>query len=156
MDEQTKERAGMVVAAVLAADGLLHAYWATGGYWPARDARALAHLVLNTDKPFRPIVVGPLAGLLFLGALVALARVQRLGRLGRRIPAPLLQVGILVIAAGGLVRGVAGIGMALRSNAETPFHRLNRTAYTPACLALCAAAVAAARAERARGVRDGQ
>jgi hypothetical protein len=29
MSEQAKELAGIVVAAVLAADGLLHAYWAS-------------------------------------------------------------------------------------------------------------------------------
>lgn len=149
VNERTKERAGMLVAAVLAADGLLHAYWATGAIWPAHDARSLSHAVLNTDIPFKPIVVGPLACLLLVGALTALARVHRIGRLGWRIPDRLLQFGILVIAAGALVRGAAGIGMALREDANTTFSRLNVRLYTPACLVLFAAAVAASRAERA-------
>lgn len=151
VNEQTRERAGMLVAAVLAADGVLHAYWTTGAIWPAHDARSLSHAVLNTDIPFKPTVVGPLACLLLLGALTALARVHRLGRLGQRIPDRVLQFGILVIAAGLLLRGVAGIGMALRGDTSTTFYRLNVMLYTPACLVLCAAAVAASCAERAHG-----
>lgn len=149
VNERIKERAGMLVAAILMADGLLHVYWTTGAIWPAHDARSLSQAVLNTDIPFKPIVVGPLACLLLLAALTALARVHRLGGLGRRIPDWLLQFGILIIAAGFLVRGVAGIGMALRGDAGTTFYRLNVVLYTPACLALFAAAVAASRAERA-------
>lgn len=149
--ERAKERAGMLVAAVLAADGALHAYWATGAIWPAHDARSLSQAVLDTDVPFKPAVVGPLACLLLLGALTTLARVHRLGRFGRRIPDRVLQFGTLVIAAGLLLRGVAGIGMALRGDTGTTFSRLNIMLYTPACLALCAAAVAASRAERADG-----
>jgi hypothetical protein len=150
MNERTKKRAGTVVATALAADGLLHAYWAMGRHWPARDARSLAHAVLNADDPqvVRPGVLGPLAGILCLGALLAQARVQRLGRLGRLIPDTVLQVGILVIAAGLLGRGVAGVRWALEGDVDTTFSRLNRSVYTPACLALCTAAMAAARAER--------
>lgn len=149
MNERTKERAGMVVAAVLAADGALHAYWTTGAIWPAHDARSLSHAVLNADVPFTPIVVGPLACLLLAGAVTALARVDRLGRFGRRIPDPALQCGILLIAAGALARGMAGVALALRGETGTTFSRLNVALYTPACLVLCAAAVAASRVERA-------
>ncbi|MGI8688083.1 MAG: DUF3995 domain-containing protein [Thermomicrobiales bacterium] len=148
VNERTKERAGMLVAAILAGDGLLHAYWTTGAVWPAHDSRAVMRAVLNSDQPVRPIVVGPLACLLLLAALTALARVHRLGRFGRLIPDRVLQFGILVITAGALARGVAGIGMALRGNAGTTFYRLNVVLYTPACLALFVAALAAARAER--------
>ncbi len=151
LDERRKERAGMLIAAVLAADGLLHAYWTTGAIWPAHDARSLSQAVLNTDIPFTPIVVGPLACLLLLAMLTALARVHRLGGLGRRVPDRLLQVGILIIAAGLLVRGVAGIGMALRGDAGTLFYRLNVVLYTPTCLALFAAAIAASRAADSYG-----
>jgi hypothetical protein len=90
--------------------------------------------------------------LLFLAALTALARVHRLSGLGRRIPDRLLQFGILIIAAGLLVRGVAGIGMALRGDAGTTFHRLNVVLYTPACLALFAASTTRRPAWMARPV----
>ena len=153
MKERTKQRAGTVVAAVLAADGLLHAYWTTGRIWPARDPRTLALAVLNSDIPFSPLVVGPLACLLFLAALLVLARVHRLSRLGRLIPDSFLQLGILIVAAGLLLRGVAGMGWVLGLGADrrTLFYKLNLIAYTPACLVLFAATVAAARSERSNG-----
>lgn len=150
MNERAKQRAGTVVAAALAADGLLHAFWATGRHWPARDARTLAHMVLNADDPrlMRPGVVGPLAVLLLLGALTARARVQHPGRMGRRIPDIVLQGGMLAITAGLLARGAVGIKWALAGDTGTTFARLNRAAYTPACLALGVAALAAARFKR--------
>lgn len=148
MNEDTKARAGMAVATVLAADGLLHAYWATSGLWPAHDPQGLAHIVLNSDNPalFRPAIVGPLAAFLALGAATVLARVDRLGPLGRRVPLPLLQGGTLAIAAGLATRGAAGLALSLQGTPATPFARLNRAIYTPTCLALCIVALAAARA----------
>jgi len=106
----------------------------------------LAHLVLGRDNPaaFRPAIVAPLAGLLLLGATTALARVGRLGRLGRRIPGPLRQAGTLAITAGLAARGAAGLGMVAWGDPGTPFARLNRAVYTPACLALSVASLVAA------------
>lgn len=153
MKERTKQRAGTVVAAVLAMDGLLHAYWATGRTWPASDPQALSQAVLNSDIPFRPVIVGPLACLLFSAALLVLARVHRLGRLGQHIPDTFLHLVIQVVAVGLLLRGVAGIGwvLGLGANPRTLFYKLNLLVYTPACLALFAATVAAARSEYAKG-----
>ena len=150
MNEQNRERAGTLVAGVLAADGLLHAYWATGGVWPAKDRETLARLVLNTDRPsaFRPAVVGPLAGLLFVAASATLMRVGRLGRLGRLIPYPPRQSMVLAVAAGLLLRGAQGVWIALRGDPSTAFYRINLVAYTPACLLLFAAAFAASRSGR--------
>lgn len=149
MNEPTKGRAGIA----LAADGLLHAYWATGRLWPARDRRTLARLMLNIDEPavFRPTIVGPLSGLLFLASLTTLARVGRLGRFGVLVPYPLLQAGVLAVATGMSLRGAQGIWIMLRGEHGTPFYKLNLTAYTLACLLLCAAAVVASRSERPYG-----
>jgi hypothetical protein len=129
------------VAGALAADGLLHAYWAAGGLWPAQDRETLARLVLNTNRPssFRPAIVGPLAGLLFLASTTTLARVHRLGRMGRLIPYPLLQLGMLAVATGLLLRGAQGVWIALWGDPGTTFYKLNFAAYTPARLLLCAA-----------------
>ncbi|MGH2494885.1 MAG: DUF3995 domain-containing protein [Ktedonobacteraceae bacterium] len=152
MNEPTKQRAGMVVAAVLAADGLLHAYWATGRTWPASDPKSLSEAVLNVNIVFGPLNVGPLAGLLLCAALLVLARVHRLGVLGRLIPDTLLQVVIVVVAVGLLLRGLAGIGwvVGLGANPGTTFYKLNLLVYTPTCLMLFVAAVAASRSERAK------
>lgn len=153
MNEQVKERAGIVVAAFLAADGLANLYWATGNTWPAPDPKTLTLAILNANVSTAPQITVPLACLSFGGAVIALARVHRLGRLGRLIPASLLQLGILVIAAALFLRGVAGIGWALGlGGVKTQlFYTLNLVAYTPACLVFCAAAVAAARSERSKG-----
>ena len=150
MNERTKQGAGILVAAVLAADGLTHLYWATGSTWPAPNPETLSLAVLNVNVSFGPQVTVPLACLLFSGALTVLARVNRLGKLGQLIPDSLLQLGTLVVAAGLLLRGVAGIGWVLGLGADpgTPFYKLNLIVYTPVCLVLFAAAVVAARTER--------
>ncbi|MBO0779425.1 MAG: DUF3995 domain-containing protein [Ktedonobacteraceae bacterium] len=149
MDEQIKAFAGILIAVVFALDGLLHLYWATGRVWPASDQLSLIQLVLNSNKTrlLRPRTLVSIAGILFLGALTALARVHRLGVLGQLMPEPLLQLGILVIATGLLLRGLAGIGWVFGWLAAKSalFYRLNLLVYTPLCLVLFVAAVAAAR-----------
>ena len=158
MNERTKQRAGILVAAVLAADGLAHLYGATGNTWPAPDPETLSLAVLNVNVSFGPQVTIPLACLLFSGALTVLVRVHRLGKPGRLIPDSLLQLGTLVVAAGLLLRGVAGIGWVLGLGADpsTPFYKLNLIVYTPVCLALFAAALVAARTERSHRLVVGQ
>ena len=149
MNERTKQHAGILVAAVFAADGLAHLYWATGSTWPAPDPKTLSLAVLNINVSFGPQVTIPLACLLFSGALMVLARVHRLGKLGRLIPDSLLQLGVLGISAGVLLRAGAGIVWVwgLGADPSTPFYWLNLLVYTPTCLLLFAATVAAARSE---------
>ncbi|WP_423787712.1 DUF3995 domain-containing protein, partial [Klebsiella pneumoniae] len=88
----------------------MNLYWATGSIWPAPDPKTLSLAVLNANYSFAPRITVPLACLSLCGALVTLARVHRLGELGRLFPAFLLQLGVLVVAAVLLVRGVVGIG----------------------------------------------
>src|SRR5690348_3461815 len=137
MSQYVKEIAGILVAAVLILDGLLHAYWATGRLWPARDRLSLAQAVLNIDRTrsFKPVFLVPLACLLFCGALILLAQVHSLGVPEQFIPGPLLQLGILAIAIGLLLRGLAGIVWVLRLAASKSelFYKLNLIIYTPLC-----------------------
>jgi 4,5:9,10-diseco-3-hydroxy-5,9,17-trioxoandrosta-1(10),2-diene-4-oate hydrolase len=148
MNEQIKVFAGILIAVVLAADGLLHAYWATGRLWPARDKLSLVQAVLNTNniRSFRPTVLISLVCLLFCGVLIVLARVHLLGMFGQLIPGPLLQLGTLVIATGLLLRGLAGIiwALGLVSAKSKLFYQLNLLVYTPLCLVLFVAAIEAA------------
>ena len=135
--------AGILLAVVLALDGLLHVYWSTGHLWPARDPKTLSLAVLNVEISFATPTVFALACTLLLGAVVVLARVHVLGPLGQLIPAPLLQVGIWVIAVGLLLRGLAGIVWALRLLAANSqlFYQLNLWLYMPVCLLLFGTAV---------------
>ncbi|MEW9702181.1 DUF3995 domain-containing protein [Paenibacillus sp. SI8] len=148
MNEQLVEAAGILVAAVLAVDGLLHAYWATGAIWPASNKLSLAQAVLNSNKTqlFKPRGLILLTTLLCLGALIVLARIHHLGVLGDLISDSVLQLGILVVTAGLLLRGLAGIVWALGLVAAKSklFFKLNLMVYTPACLILFAAAVVVA------------
>lgn len=148
MNEHVQELAGIVIAGILALDGLLHGYWATGQIWPARSKLSLVRAVLNSDntRAFRPVILLPLALLLICGALIVLARVHHLGMPGQLIPGSLLQSGILVVATGLLVRGVAGIGWALglAPTRSRLFYRLNLLFYTPVCVVLFIVAVAIA------------
>ena len=137
-------RAGMLVACVLAIDGLAHLYWSMGLTWPAPDARALSLAVLGFQVPFTPGVLLPLVAVLFTAALLVGGR----ARLGRRHRIGwLLQAGTVTVAAGLLVRALAGLvwacGVGVRT--DTAFFWLNLLVYTPACLLLGAAAVAVAR-----------
>ncbi len=148
MNQYVKEIAGILVAVVLIADGLLHAYWATGRLWPAHDKLSLAQTVLNINKPraFRPVFLVPLACLLFCGALIVLAQIHSPGVPAQFIPGPLLQPGIVAIATGLLLRGLAGIVWVLRlapSKSEL-FYKLNIIVYTPLCLLLFVATVTVA------------
>lgn len=146
MNEHLQVLAGIVIAAVLALDGLLHAYWATGRIWPAHTKLSLVQAVLNSSntRSFRPTILVPLASLLMFGAVTTLARVHQLGALGQLIPDAWLQLAVVVIAIGLLLRGVAGIGWALglAPARSKLFYRLNLLVYTPICLVLFIAAVA--------------
>lgn len=73
MNDQIKELAGLVIAAVLALDGLLHAYWATGQIWPARNKLTLVQAVLNRSntRAFRSkLFYTPVCLVLFIAAVV--------------------------------------------------------------------------------------
>ncbi|QBD75782.1 DUF3995 domain-containing protein [Ktedonosporobacter rubrisoli] len=140
--------AGILVAVVLALDGLLHAFWATGQVWPAHDRLSLAQTVLNTnnERSFRTAVLVPLVCMLGLGTLLILARIHQLGSLGQLVPAWLLQISVLIIGAGLLLRGIAGLAWAfgLAPSRSKLFYKLNLVLYTPLCLLLfCAVALIA-------------
>ncbi|MEU7898212.1 DUF3995 domain-containing protein [Nonomuraea sp. NPDC049152] len=145
-------RAGFAVVAVLAADAMVHVYWMTGSTWPARDPESLSLAVLNFVVPFTPRgLLLPLALLIAASTLILMA-VGRPALLSRRIPAAVTRLGGQVVAAGLLVRSVAGLVWALGIGAspETPFYWLNLLAYTPVCLALLTCAVIAAGPPAAR------
>lgn len=144
MTESFLRRLALIVGAVLATDAALHLYWATGATWPAADTHGLSFAVLNTDVPFTPPVLLPVAVLLLVaaGVVVARSRVDPGGRF-----AWLLNVGTVAVGIGLAVRGTAGLIWATGVGVETggPFLWLNRLLYTPLCLALLAATWAVAR-----------
>ncbi|MGW2672451.1 DUF3995 domain-containing protein [Streptomyces sp. NPDC001272] len=142
LDDTARRRTGTALAALLAADGLAHLYWATGATWPAPDERALSLAVLGTEVSFGPPVVLPLAALTLTVAAAVLAHSRhRGGRVTGAVTG--------AVAAGLAVRGLAGLGWAaglLPTPPGSPFATLNLAVYTPACLGFGWAAARLARA----------
>lgn len=130
MDNTTRRRTGQSVAGLLALDGLLHLYWATGLTWPSPDERTLSMAVLGGVVPFTPPVVLPIAAMVFAAAAAVLAR--GLGRGGPRIR-PLLGIVTFLVGAGLLVRGLVGLVWVLGvgDGAGSVFYWLNLLLYTP-------------------------
>ncbi|MFG2879301.1 DUF3995 domain-containing protein [Streptomyces sp. NPDC048337] len=130
MQTTTRHRTGLALAGLLAADGLVHLYWATGATWPAADARALSLAVLGIETSFAPATVLPLAALTLAGAAAVLAHSRGRGGLVTRAVTG-------AVAAGMGVRALAGLGWVagvLDSPAGSAFYALNLALYTPACL----------------------
>ncbi|WP_030302120.1 DUF3995 domain-containing protein [Streptomyces katrae] len=140
MNETARRRTGIAVSGLLAADGLVHLYWATGRTWPAESERALSLAVLGTEVSFAPPVVLPLAALTLTAAAAVLGHAY--GRGGR-----VTRLATGAVAAGLAVRGLAGLGWAagLLDSPAGPFHGLNLFLYTPACLGFGWAAARLAR-----------
>jgi hypothetical protein len=122
----------------------LHALWATGSPWPARDRDALADVVAGRAGGAVPSAAAcmAVAGLLTTAAALVAGEPQRLPRVQRAGAA-----GVAVVLA---IRG--GCGLAGRTDLVSPgstsprFRRLDRRYYSPLCLSLATAAASSARA----------
>ncbi|MFE3202020.1 DUF3995 domain-containing protein [Embleya sp. NPDC059237] len=124
-----RRRKGTAVAALLAGDALVHAFWATGATWPAGSTEALSQGLLNADVPFTPRVLLPLCTLLTTAAAGIYAHSRgRGGRLAALVSA--------AVATGLTVRAGAGVLWALGVGADpgSTFYRLNLAVYTPVCV----------------------
>jgi hypothetical protein len=131
-------------AATLAGLAGLHALWASGSSWPARDRAELADLMAGRAGGPVP----PPAACLTVALLLAAASGVVAGR-PRRVP-------VLQRAAAGGVAAVLAVrgtcGLVGRTDLVSPgsvsprFRRLDRRVYSPLCLALAAAAASSAGA----------
>jgi hypothetical protein len=116
-------------AGTLFALGVLHAVWATGSAWPARDRRRLANLVAGTEAmPGGVWCMAVAGGLASAGALVA-------GVGGER---SIARVAGAVVCGAFLVRGGAGLTgtthLLVSWRPDGEFVRRDRRWYGPLCL----------------------
>jgi Protein of unknown function (DUF3995) len=123
--------AGPAAAGALAALATLHAAWATGSAWPARDRRRLAQLVAGAEEmPSRASCTVVACALATSSALVA-----RLGDDGS-----IARAACGVVCGAFLVRGGAGLtGSTQHLVSWTPapeFVRRDRRCYGPLCLGI--------------------
>ena len=127
----------VALTVIVAAIALLHAYWATGGLWPATNPEALANIVVGRPR-MRTMPAPRLTAV--VAAMIACAAAWPLllsPPIGRYFAPELAAAGNWALAAVFLLRGIAGFTpwMARRHSAE-PFASYNRKYYSPLCLAI--------------------
>jgi len=133
----------ILLIGVLLALSSIHAYWACGGRWPGHNEASLVERVVGRTSGMRaPSPASCVAVAAALATSAGLVVFETLAVAPR--PFEVL-VGIGFWGAGlvFLARGVAGFTPAFRYAEETPFYRLNRRYYSPLCLLIAAAFVAA-------------
>lgn len=131
-----KELIATLLGLALSLVALLHAYWAAGGLWPGNSEADLIAKTIGDGRrhmPPRPVIwlVACLIGIAAIWPLLLNVR-------------PLPPLGNWLVTAGGLVltlvflgRGAAGyIPGWRRIHFTEPFASLDRTFYSPLCLAI--------------------
>ena len=124
-------------AAVVGLGGVaaLHAAWARGSSFPARNRSELADRVAG-----RETMPGALPCLAVAGMLTAAAAVVAGAPVQRR------RAAVAAASAALLARGAIGLSVGLPTSTASPrFRRLDRALYSPACLVLGAAALTGLR-----------
>lgn len=130
---------GLALAAVFAALGLLHVYWALGG----RAGHGAAVPVAGGARAFNP---SPLATALVAAALFVamLTILGRLGLLGRAVPAWVFRWGACGVAVVFFLRAIGEfrlVGFFKRVN-DTQFAYWDTWLFSPLCLLIAVTAFA--------------
>ena len=133
---------GWGLIAVFLALAALHLYWGLGGFWPGRDADSLRLLVVGTPA-------GPMYGLAACAAVAAAltgaAAVIGAGHMGIASGGlrSMIVCGYIVLIAVFGLRGLAPYVTSIFDYARgSSFFELNRTCFSPLCLAIAAALTA--------------
>ena len=134
---RSRRAAADATTTALVGIGALHAVWALGVPWPARDARSLAQTVVGTTTFPSARATWSVVGLLGAAAVVVQSRVRPRHSVAV-VPFPLADLGVRTVAGvlalrggGGLVVSALGVG-----KATARFRALDLALYSPLCLAL--------------------
>lgn len=119
---------------LLSAIAALHAYWGLGGLWPGTTVQELIDTVVGDPRlsvmppPLMTLIV---AGLIFCAGCIALA-MTRLLAIG---PVWLARIGVIVLAAIFILRGLLGFFLNWRGIEQTePFATYDYLYYSPLCI----------------------
>ena len=137
----------LVLTSFLIVLALLHLYWAVGGRWPGHDDQSMVERVVGRT----PGMKAPRFWLAFAVTVALMMSAALVAVTGGLVPHPNLPWGKSIVSLGFwisgavfAVRGVAGFVPGVFRYAEgTPFMQLNQWFYSPLCLAIAAAYVAA-------------
>jgi hypothetical protein len=134
---RSRRVAADATTAALVGVGALHAVWALGIPWPARDERSLAQTVVGSSTFPSATATWSVAGLLGAAAVVVQSRV-RPGRRVAVVPFPVADLGVRTVAGVLALRGGAGLVVSASGlgNATAVFRALDLALYSPLCLAL--------------------
>ncbi len=147
MIEKLRRGVGLGAAIVLAGIGIMHAAWAMGSPWPARDFDALVEHILGPfskdGSPPPPAPTWAIAGLLWAAALTLLGR---LGLWGDWLPRWTFRWASWTLSGVLTTRAVVGFALSAFSPRvrTSTFGRWNALLYSPLCLALALASLAVA------------
>jgi hypothetical protein len=132
----------LALVVVLSLIVALHLYWGIGGRWPGKDAKSLASIVVGTSSRPMPGLIACALVAAALMAQVGLVAVSN-GWMSLSLPMWALQAAfagaIAVLGARGAATYVAP--QVFKYAEGTPFHALNRWAYSPLCLLIAAGLV---------------
>jgi Protein of unknown function (DUF3995) len=132
------DAAAAVAVGLFVAIAAMHAAWAAGSSFPARDRDALVGLVvgapIGSRMPGRLATVVVAFGLLAMAGWTAMLR----GWLPPAVPTTWLHAGGLAMVAVFALRGIGGFFevMLRPSIRHTPYFRWSRTMYSPIALLL--------------------
>ena len=146
-EDGTRRRAGVGAAVALTAIGLIHAGWAMGSPWPARDVETLVEHILGPfardSSPLPPAPTWGIAALLWAASLTLLGR---LGLWGGWLPRWPFRWASWTLGGVLTTRALAGFGISAFSARVrgSTFGRWNALLYSPLCLVLALASLAVA------------
>lgn len=128
---------GLAGALVLLLIAAVHVYWAEGGSWPGSERAELPELVIGPGQPPPPRLASWAVAALLLAASVLLTAAAVGSELW------VVRAGSLTVAAVLALRGAGGLVVSGLLRRSSRFAALDRTVYSPLCLGLAVAAMAA-------------
>lgn len=125
------------LAVVLAAIAALHAFWALGGVLPGHDEQSQARAFVGARDIKRMPAKSSAAMVALLLFAASLFPLMWTALIPYPVPQMLVWLGMVVLTAVFLLRGLAGYTSAFRAIfPEEPFASLDRTYFSPLCLLL--------------------
>lgn len=137
------EATALAAVFLLTVAGVIHAFWAFGGVWPARDGRTLAKAVTGEKQEHMPNMAACLMVFVLLAAAAIIVS-DRAGLVDLPGPGWVVTAGAWVVVGALAARGLLGFVTSLWARRATRYHQLDVAIYSPLCLVIVALCLPAA------------